>query len=129
MRSKFLILTLIATSLICYLEWGAGNKSFLFEIEYEVFKQIFTAQKLFVHPLILLPLLGQILLLITLFQKKPQKILIYISIVCLGLLLILIFFIGILAMNYKILISVLPFLITAIITILSLKQSKSDKFL
>ena len=128
MKLKILIFLLIATSLICYLEWGVGNKSFLFGVEYEVFKQIFTGQKLLSHPFILLPLLGQILLLITLFQKKPNKILIYIGIACLGLLSALILLVGILAVNYKILISVLPFFATTIITIVYLQKLKSKPF-
>jgi len=117
MKTKILIVLLIITSLFGYLEWGGNNSAFLFQSEYDIFRLLFTAPKSIVHPFVLLPLFGQILLLIALFQKKPSKILIYISIACLGLLLGFMFFIGITSMNFKILISTLPFLATTIYTL------------
>lgn len=58
--------------------------------------------------------------LIALFQQKPHKILIYLGISGLGLLLGFMFFIGVTGMNFKIVFSTLPFLITAIYTIIVL---------
>ncbi|MFZ1496172.1 MAG: hypothetical protein WAS72_03885, partial [Saprospiraceae bacterium] len=109
---------MIISSLFGYLEWGTDNKSFLFEGEYEVLRKLFTDTESLVHAFTIIPLLGQILLLITIFQKKPNKILTYIGIACLGLLLGFMFFISIIGMRPKILISTLPFLATAIYTIL-----------
>lgn len=117
MKTKILIVLLIITSLFGYLEWGGNNFAFLFQSEYDIFRLLFTDPKSIVHPFVLLPLFGQILLLIALFQEKPSKILIYIGIVCLGLLLGFMFFIGITSMNFKILISTLPFLATTIYTL------------
>lgn len=114
MKIKFLHILLIISSLIGYLEWGTGNKSFLFEGEYEVLKNFFTNPRKAIHPFTVTPLLGQILLLITLFQKQPNKMLTYIGIGCIGLLLGFMFFIGITNVNFKILISTLPFLVIAI---------------
>lgn len=124
MKAKILNLLLIITSLFGYLEWGTNNKSFLFEGEYEVLRNIFTNPESAIHPFTIIPLVGQILLLITLFQKKPNKTLTYIGIACLGLLLGFMFFIGITSLNFKILISPLPFLITAIYTIFYLRKQK-----
>ncbi|HMS50819.1 MAG: hypothetical protein IPI59_05300 [Sphingobacteriales bacterium] len=118
MKAKFLNLLLIISSLFGYLEWGAGNKTFLFEGEYEVLSKLFTDPKSVVHPFTLLPLLGQILLLLTLFQKNPSKTMTYVGIACLGVLLGLMFFIGIMALNFKILISTLPFLLISFYTIM-----------
>ena len=117
MKAKILNLLLIITSLFGYLEWGGNNSSFLFQSEYDVLTNIFTDPKMAVHPFTIIPLLGQILLLITLFQKQPNKILTYIGIACLGLLLGFMFFIGMISMNFKILISTLPFLATALYAI------------
>ena len=113
MKAKFLNLLLIISSLFGYLEWGAGNKTFLFEGEYEVLSKLFTDPKSVVHPFTLLPLLGQILLL-----KNPSKTMTYVGIACLGVLLGLMFFIGIMALNFKILISTLPFLLISFYTIM-----------
>jgi cobalamin biosynthesis protein CobD/CbiB len=117
MKNRALIGLLIATSLLGYLEWGGDNKTFLFQAELDVFKQLFSDPKSIVHPFVLLPLFGQLLLLIALFQKKPSKILIYIGISCLALLLGFMFFIGIIQMNVRIFGSTLPFLIVVILTI------------
>lgn len=119
MKSKILNILLIIFSLIGYLEWGTDNKSFLFEGEYEVLSNLFTNPEKAIHPFTIIPLLGQILLLITLFLKETNKILTYNGIACLGLLLGFMFFIGITSLNFKILISTLPFLVTAIYTLVA----------
>lgn len=117
MKSKILNLALIITSLLGYLEWGKSNHEFLFESEWFVLSKIFTEPMLVVHPFTVIPMLGQILLFFTLFQEKPSKILTYISITGLGLLLGFMFIIGIISPNLKILISTLPFLVVAFLTI------------
>lgn len=127
MKAKILNLLLIITSLFGYLEWGGSNSSFLFQSEYEVLTKIFTEPKTVVHPFTIIPLIGQVLLLITLFRKEPSKILTYTGITCLGLLLGFMFFIGITSLNFKILTSTLPFLTTAIYTILYLRKHRKTK--
>ncbi|MBX2892165.1 MAG: hypothetical protein KF734_14655 [Saprospiraceae bacterium] len=117
MKSKLLNAALVLTSLFGYLEWGKGNSTFLFQGEYEILTKLFNDPQSVIHPFILLPLFGQLLLLTTLFQKKPNKTLTYVGIGCIGLLLGFMFVIGILGRNYKILISTLPFIATAIVAI------------
>lgn len=113
MKSKVLIALLIITSLFGYLEWGRGQHSFLLEAEWDVFKRIFTDPLSVAHPLIFIPLVGQIILFITLFKRAPNKLLIYLGTVCIGILLGLMFIIGVIDLNIKIIASTLPFLITS----------------
>ncbi len=127
MKAKILTILLIITSLFGYLEWGGNNSSFLFQSEYDVLTKICTEPKTAVHPFTIIPLVGQILLLITLCQKESSKILTYIGIACLGLLLGFMFFIGITSLNFKILTSTLPFLTTAIYTIFYLRKQRQSK--
>lgn len=124
-KIKILNSLLIITSLFGYLEWGAGNRSFLFQTEYEVFRKMFSNPEHVAHPFVLLPLLGQLLLLFTWFQKKPAKVLTYLGIGCLSLLLGLMFFIGIWEMNFKILFSTLPFLTVAVYTLIHSRKRRS----
>ncbi len=124
MKSKILNLLLIITSLFGYLEWGGNNKSFLFESEYTIFRQLFADPKNIIHPFVLFPLFGQLLLLMSIIQKKPNRVLTYIGIACLGLLLGFMFLIGVLSMNFKILISTLPFLTVTTLTIIHLKRTR-----
>jgi hypothetical protein len=117
MKVKFFNLLLIITSLFGYLEWSGDSHAFLFQAEAEVFSKLFTDPASVLHPFTLLPMAGQIILLLTLFQNKPGKILTYIGIACLGLLLGFMFVIGIISVKYKIVLSTIPFLVVAFFTI------------
>lgn len=127
MKIKILNLILILTSLIGYLEWGQNNSMFLLEAEVEIFKKLFSEPASVIHPFTLLPLIGQLLLFITLLQKKPGTVLTYIGIGGLGLLLIFICMIGVLSLNAKQILSSLPFLITAIATIRAFRKLRKEK--
>lgn len=122
MKSKILNFLLIITSLIGYLEWGKNSHSFLFQAEGEILTKLFTDPASVIHPFTILPMLGQVLLIITLFQKKQSKILTYISIVCLGILLVLMFVIGIMSLKYKIIFSTIPFIAVAIFAIIHYRK-------
>ena len=117
MKSKILNLVLILTSLIGYLEWG-DNQMFLAEMEVDVLSKLIKDPMSVLHPLTILPLIGQLFLLITLFQKTPSKILTYFGIGGIGVLFLIMLIVGIISKNIWISISVLPFLITAILTIM-----------
>lgn len=124
MKSKILNSLLIITSLIGYLEWSGNNHIFLFKAEAEIFSKLFTDPVSVLHPFTILPLIGQILLLITIFQKTPSKILTYISIAGLGLLLGFMFIVGIMSMNFKIIISTIPFIVISILAIRHYRKIK-----
>lgn len=117
MEGKILNLCLILTSLIGYLEWGGGNSMFLLQGEIEVLSMLFTDPRSAAHPFTLLPLLGQILLIITLFQSVPGRWLTLVGLSCISVLLILMFVIGLMSFNYKTLLSTLPFLVVGILVI------------
>ncbi|RIV71956.1 hypothetical protein [Flagellimonas aequoris] len=127
MKSKILNSLLIITSLLGYLEWGGNSRSFLFQVEYEILSKIFTDPISALHPFTILPLIGQVILLVTLFQKTPSKTLTYISIGGLGILLVLMFVIGLMSLNYKIIISIIPFLTVTILAIRHYKKNKTTR--
>ena len=116
-KGKILNSLLIVTSLLGYLEWGKGHQMFLFQAESEIFAKLLNQPGSVLHPFILFPFLGQLLLIITLFQKKPGKILTFTGIAGIGLLLGLMFVIGCLGLKFKILLSTLPYLFLAVLTI------------
>jgi len=122
MKSKILNLLLIITSLLGYIEWSGDNHTFLFQAEAQLFPKIFTDPASVIHPFTLLPFAGQLILLITLFQSKPSKILSYIGIGSLSLLLVFIFIIGLLSTNFKIILSTIPFITMAIFAILHYRK-------
>ena len=124
MKSKILNFLLIIFSLIGYLEWSVNNHTFLFEAEIEILSKLFVNPKSVIHPFIILPIISQFLLLVTLFQKSASKKLTYISIFGLGLLVYFLLFVGLISLNYKIVISTIPFVLLSILTILHHSKQK-----
>ncbi|MBS1635156.1 MAG: hypothetical protein JST26_04475 [Bacteroidetes bacterium] len=124
MKSKILNLLIILTSLIGYLEWSGNSHTFLFEAEAEIFSRLFTDPVSVLHPFTILPLISQVLLFITLFQKTPGKTLTYIGIAGLALLLVFMCIIGIMSMNFKIILSTVPFIVVAVLTIRHYRKMK-----
>lgn len=122
---RLLNLMLVLTSLLGYLEWGVDNSTFLFQAEYEIIAKLFTEPASVMHPFVVLPLAGQLLLLITVFQKEPGKRLTFIGMGCIGLLLGLMFIIGIIGPDIKILLSTLPFIATATIVVLRFRKKSN----
>jgi hypothetical protein len=111
---RFINLALLFTFLFCYLEW-ADRSSFIFQAEYEFFFGGKDVVGSFSHPLILLPFLGQILLLITVFLRRPNRALSLTGLLLLCPLVFMIFLVGVLSLNWRILVSTIPFLLSTII--------------
>lgn len=116
-KTKIYNALLIGTSLFGYLEWGTDNRVFLYEAEGQIILKLFNHPEAVLHPFTVLPMIGQLVLLTTLFQKKPNRILTYTGMAGIGILLVLMFVIGLISFNIKILLSTLPFIIIAILTI------------
>ena len=117
MKGRILNALLIISSLFGFLEWGQNSKMFLVQMEAEIVSKIFTDPISVLHPFTLLPFIGQVALFITLFQKKPSKIMTYIGLGGIGILMALMFVIGCISFNLKILLSSLPFLAIGFFTI------------
>lgn len=127
MKGKFLNFLLIITSLIGYLEWSGNRHTFLFQAEGEILSKLFTDPASVLHPFTILPMIGQGLLIFTLFQKKPSKKLTYISIGGLGILLGFMFVIGLLGLNYKIMLSTIPFIAVAVLAIRYYRKTNENE--
>jgi hypothetical protein len=126
MKGKILNVLLIITSLFGYLEWGKDNHQFLFQVYLELISKLFSDPASVIHPFTILPLLGQILLFATLFQRQPGKVLTFIGLGGLSILLLFMFLIGVISLNVKILLSTVPFLVVAVLTILHHRKKSSD---
>lgn len=117
MREKILNAGLILSSFVGYLEWGTDQSNFLIQTEWHILSGFADDPLSIIHPFIIIPMLGQILLVITLFQKKPSRLLTYSGLGCLAVLLLFILFIGFLNMNVKMIASIMPFIIFGVLTI------------
>jgi hypothetical protein len=113
---KLLNALLILTPLMGYMEW-ADQHMFIYELEYDLLFNFREKQDAFLHPLILLPLIGQLVLIITLFQREPNKKLTFTGIALLSTIMVFLFFIGFIAKSPAIALYAAPFIVTAIITV------------
>jgi len=123
MNIRIINLLLLVSSLICYLEWGRDNSGFLFQVEYAVFAK--ASADSFLHPLVLIPLIGQILLLVSTFKKQPSKRLTLIGLLLIGVLVLMVSLVGLLSMNAKIVASTVPFIFISVFFILKYRKLKS----
>lgn len=126
MKFKVLNILLILSSLVGYLEWGNLNHAFLAEAEIDIIQNLFTNPLEVLNPLTVLPLIGQIILFITLFKKQPSKLLSLIGIYSLGILLVFMFIISLMSLNIKIILSTIPFITIAIYTIVIYRKENKN---
>ena len=124
MKARVLNFLLLATSQCAYLEWGGKQHLFLFQAELMLFSKLMHDPLAILHPMIVLPFIGQVLLLITLFQKKPNKLYTILSLIFLGVLNVFIFVIAILSMHFKMILCSVPFIVVLIMVIINLIASK-----
>nr|WP_294777565.1 hypothetical protein [uncultured Flavobacterium sp.] len=106
---KKIILGLFLSSFIGYLEWGKQSE-FIFEIEYDLLLKMSASPEAFLHPFILLPLIGQIILLVSFLVPKPKFWLVLLASTGIALLFLMLLLIGLLNWNPKISLFALPFL-------------------
>jgi hypothetical protein len=112
--SGWLLLTVLA-SMLGYLQWGENQHQFLFQTEAELFRKGWGDPGSVVHPFILLPLFGQLLLLVNAFVARPRKGLIYLGIALIGLLYGLLIIIAFLSSSMLVKVAVFPYSIMAIV--------------
>lgn len=102
---------LLSTSLIGFLHWG-DQSAFVWEVESDLLLNLAEEPSPLLHPFIVLPLLGQIILAMALFRKIPS----WLELSAIGgiaLLYLMLLLVGLLAQDVGIIGFSLPYLITA----------------
>lgn len=122
---KSINLGLLLSFLLGYLEWGHDYHIFIFQAEGELFSKLVSNPLSVLHPFTLIPFAGQLLLVYSLFQKEPGKWITLSGLACLSLLMVFLFFIGILGMRLKIVASVTPFIALGIFAVLYYRKNNN----
>ncbi|MBL7773852.1 MAG: hypothetical protein JNM95_13385 [Chitinophagaceae bacterium] len=120
---KLLLILVILFFHFGFLEWGSDKRQFIFQVEYEIILKALQSPSQILHPLIILPFAGMLLLLIAFFQKQPSKFLIYFGNGLMAVLMLFLLFIGCLTMNWKMIVCTLPFLFCSILLIMQFRKS------
>lgn len=126
MKHKYLLLLVLISSLFGFLQWGGGQQMFLLQMEADIFKKMFVDPISVIHPFVVLPLLGQLLLMIAILKKRLSMKLIYTGVSCIGVLFAMILFVGLISMNIKVIASTLPFFSFTAWLIYAIKQYRQS---
>jgi hypothetical protein len=124
---KLLTVLLLLTSLFGYLAWGNGKHAFLFQAEADVLAKAIHHPLEVLHPFVLIPFVGQLLLLFTLFQKQPGRLLTLLGLAALSILMVLLLLIGALSFNLKIAGSTLPFFVAAFLVVRGSRHARKER--
>ena len=108
---KYINIFLLLAFQFGYLEWGKNGHLFIFQAEWEIILKSRTSWMAALHPFIIVPLGGVIMILITIFQKKPGRMLSLVGFGCMSLVMLMLLFIGFMVPNFKMILSVIPFFI------------------
>ena len=95
-----------------YLHWG-DQSAFVWEIESDLFKKLLEEPAQLLHPFIVFPLLGQVVLAFSLFTKLP----LWLELSAIGgiaLLYLMLLLVGLLAQDVRIIGFSLPYLLVAV---------------
>ena len=123
MKLKLYLAALFTSSFCVYLSWSKTSSAFLFQMEYEILAKLFSNPLSVLHPFTIIPLIGQILLLISLLQKQPNNLLMKLGISSLLFLIGFIFIVGLLSLQLTIIISTVPFISLAVLSFLEIKRN------
>ena len=118
----FALLCLVST-FILYFEWGE-QQQFLIQMEGEVILQSFQNPKNLLHPLILLPLIGQFLFLFIAIYPNARRILPIIAVSFFGLLVFIVLLAGVSGQNFKIIGLALPYVLISSLWLFRRKNVK-----
>jgi hypothetical protein len=121
MQIRFLSLMILVSSLCPYLSWGKTNHTFLFQAEWSVLNKFLSTPSAVMHPLIIVPLMSQLLILIF-GIICPKTSLVYLGILGLYPLIAFILFAGFLSGNIWMVLSCTPFIICSTLFILLAKK-------
>lgn len=110
-----------------YLEWGRNQQhGFVYEAALEVFRTGFRHPLEVLHPLILVPLAGVVLLLIELFRHRYSRLRTWLGAGCLAVLMLVILLVGVLDQNLKIAGSTLPFFTLVTLLFFQVKKERRN---
>lgn len=125
-RAQFYGVLTILSSFMGYMEWGADSNSFVVTAEIDILYKLVTSPSEVMHPFVLIPLAGQVLLVISLFRKKPMRLGV-LGILFISLLYLMLLFISIIGLNWGMMASVLPFFVFSILYLIQLRKIAIDR--
>jgi hypothetical protein len=105
---RLAIFCLFASFLFCYLEWP-NHSAFVCKIAYLILFEQSDKVSSFAHPLVLLPFLGQLLVMINLFLPKPKKWMVITGMAMMGLLVFMLVLAGVFGGSWKMVLATVPF--------------------
>lgn len=122
-RRLWLNIALLVTSGLGYLEW-ANQRTILYAVEWDLLAGVVQKGSAFAHPAVALPFLGQLLLIFAILTNPEKLWRTYLACVGIGMLHLVILYIGILNANWLMIASVVPFLALSVLAVVGKKNFK-----
>ncbi len=102
---------LILSFLMCYLDIGHDGAVFLAEAEYYFIAELVNDFKVLLNPFAICAFLGQLLLMVAVFKRKHSKPVSLVGLILLYIIIVPLLLLAFISVNWKMLISIAPFLI------------------
>jgi hypothetical protein len=112
MRS-IILLALLCSFSLCYMEWGGGQRATVGSIQWKILFVDRNPAAVLTHPLILSGLLGQLIILWSAVFPRTPAWATYAGIVLLAVVVLLVLLAGLLSGNARMVMSAMPFLVLA----------------
>lgn len=113
MTHRLLAIALFGTFLCGYMEWGPGNRAFIFHAVFQILRSGTLLESL-VHPLVLTGLLGLVLSLYAATRATSHRLVNRVAILLLSPMVFMVILAGSLGGNLKMIASGLPFVAVAV---------------
>ncbi len=110
-----------------YLEWGTDSAAFVYEGFIEVISNSKGLKSNFTHPLIVLPLIGEVIFILGAFNSRLKNKWLIGALVLTGLLYVMILLAGVLSKNLKMILSAAPYILFAIGLVRAILREKKLK--
>ncbi len=110
---RFLNFLVLITSLLGYIEWGVTQSSFMFQAEFDILRETGSNPQALFHPVILAPLLAQLILLVLMLTGRTAKWINLLGVSILVLFYLFLLLIGIMVPEVKTILSTLPLLFSS----------------
>lgn len=124
-KFKWLNLALLISFSLCYLEWGGNQSMMIGQTQYEILSKQEGFWDTLLHPVVLSGLLSQCCLIYAILVPRPLRLVNLIGVVLLSLVVALFLLVGLLSLNVKMILSDIPFAVSAVMFFRHLKHWKT----
>jgi len=126
--TRLINILLLIACLSCYIDWGHDGSEFLFQMEFDILRSLIS-QSTNIPLVIFFPLIGEALIIVSLFinDERKSQMSTSVGLVILSLVVLPIFVLGIFTSKLYSILSTLPFFVLAAVIIIRFRMLKNSR--